>query len=76
VTPYSLVEVYRRFGGTYVLHLQGLKISQLAENSNCSTGQLNIPKNRTIYGPGLEKFRSHNFKKVYKGIAEWMDERL
>jgi hypothetical protein len=32
VTPCSVVDVDRRFGGTYCLHLQGRKVSQATTN--------------------------------------------
>jgi hypothetical protein len=41
VAPYSLVEVYRRFGGAYCFHHQGDEVSQeerrLAEPRHCKS---------------------------------------
>jgi hypothetical protein len=38
VTPCSLVEVYRRFGRTYCLHLQNLKVSQASRKQRLLAG--------------------------------------
>jgi hypothetical protein len=31
MTPYRVVDVYKHFIGTYFLHLQGLKVSQIKQ---------------------------------------------
>jgi hypothetical protein len=40
--PYSLVEVYRPFGGTYCLHLQGRRVSHAGSKliADCLTTSL------------------------------------
>jgi hypothetical protein len=32
MVPFSLIDVYRRFGGTYCLHLQGRRISKASDH--------------------------------------------
>jgi hypothetical protein len=43
--PYSLLKVYRRFGGTYYLHLQGQTVGQAGNQQKESRSNLLIKDN-------------------------------
>jgi hypothetical protein len=70
VTPCSLLRCNRRFGGIYLLHLQGRKKFQQgpAETSVASqrTTRRHDPEDDTLHNHRCENLKSYNTKNIYE----------
>jgi hypothetical protein len=58
ITPCSPLKVSRRFGGTYLIHHHGQRISQ-ARNLREAGSKLNIPEHRTLHNHRCGNLRSY-----------------